>query len=215
MLGGYASSTTGLSVDPANVLNWWTATPGFAAPPPAAAPRPTAALSVNGTRGAETLLVKARSDGPAVVDLDGSGSHDSKGSPLVFTWTVTQTEPVVKEVEVLVGLVQPPRLLQRCVLHACMLGHTEQALLGKRIGALPTTRRVLMLPPLTLLILPLLVRQTLCLQSGPWGVFGQPGRLRPWGYQQQAGAADSRSQQPANSHTRRALHSNRWQTRGG
>jgi hypothetical protein len=76
------------------------------------APRPTAVLEVNGSR-ADTLLVKARSDGPAVVDLDGSVSHDGKGSALVYQWSVTQTEPVVREVEILAGFVHPPRLLQR------------------------------------------------------------------------------------------------------
>jgi hypothetical protein len=111
-LGAYSTATTALSVDPSNVLNWWSTTPGFAAPPPAVAPRPTAVLAVNGSR-AETLLVKARTDGPAIVDLDGSASHDGKTSALVYQWSVTQTEPSVREVEVMTGFVQPPRLLQR------------------------------------------------------------------------------------------------------
>lgn len=98
------------------MLNWWSNTPGFAAPPPAVAPRPTAVLSVNGSR-AEALLVKSRSDGPAVVDLDGSASHDGKAGQLVYRWSITQTEPAVKEVEVLASFVQPPRLLQRCARH--------------------------------------------------------------------------------------------------
>lgn len=111
-VGAFAASTAPLSVDPANVLTWWSSTPGFAAPPPAVAPRPIAVLAVNGSR-AESLLVKARSDGPAVVDLDGSASHDSKGSQLVYTWSITQTEPAVRDVEVLTGFVQPPRFIQR------------------------------------------------------------------------------------------------------
>jgi len=114
VLGAYAAATTPLSVDAANVLDWWTSTPGFAAPPAMVAPRPVAALAINGSR-AETLLVKARSDAPAVVDLDGSESHAGRGSPLVYSWSIMQTEPTVKEVEVLVGFVQPPRLVQRCV----------------------------------------------------------------------------------------------------
>lgn len=111
-LGGHSTSVTGLSVDPANVLNWWSSTPGFAAPPPAFAPRPVAVLAVNGSR-AEALVAKARTDGPAVVDLDGSASHDGRGSALVYHWSVTQTEPAVREVEVVSAFVQPPRIVQR------------------------------------------------------------------------------------------------------
>jgi hypothetical protein len=111
-LGAYAASTTALSVDPANVLSWWSTTPGFAAPSPAVAPRPTAVLTVNGSK-ADALVAPARSDGPAVVDLDASSSHDGKGSALVYNWGITQMEPSAREVEAMVGFVQPPRILQR------------------------------------------------------------------------------------------------------
>jgi hypothetical protein len=71
-----------------------------------------AVLAVNGSRG-EALVAKARTDGPAVVDLDGSASHDGRGSALVYRWSVTQTEPAVREVEVVSAFVQPPRIVQR------------------------------------------------------------------------------------------------------
>lgn len=110
--GGYAVGTTALSVDAANVLDWWSGTPGFAAPPAVAAPRPTAVLSVNGSR-ADTHVARAPTHGAAVAMLDGSGSGDGKGSRLAFFWAVTQTQPVTRQVDFVTSYVQPATLIHR------------------------------------------------------------------------------------------------------
>jgi hypothetical protein len=110
--GGYSAASTGLSVDASNVLDWWSTTPGFAAPPAVAAPRPAAALALNGSR-ADSLVAKARTDGTAVVQLDASGSSDGRGSQLAFFWSVSQTEPAARPVELLNSYAQPARIVHR------------------------------------------------------------------------------------------------------
>ncbi|KAF6256391.1 hypothetical protein COO60DRAFT_1702340 [Scenedesmus sp. NREL 46B-D3] len=110
VLGGHANVSTALSVDAANVLDWWSAAPSFATPTATALPKPIAELALNGSTGS-SFAVKARSGAGAVVQLDGSASSDVKGSKLAYAWSITQTQPSVAAVDPMLGFNQPAKFV--------------------------------------------------------------------------------------------------------
>lgn len=108
VLGGYASNITALSVDTANVLDWWSATPSFAAPAPASAPRPSAVLALNGSR-SNTMTIKARSNTLVYIEFDASASADGRSGKLAYAWKITQTQPTVAPMDLMLPYKQPAR----------------------------------------------------------------------------------------------------------
>lgn len=113
--GGYAQTITAMSVDASNVLNWRSATPGFARSSASAVlPRPSAVLSLNGTV-SDTMTVKARTNGWTWVSFDASGSSDGRGSQLVYNWKITQMKPSTSVLALMLPFQQPAGLVQRYV----------------------------------------------------------------------------------------------------
>lgn len=112
VVGGHGSQTTALSVDDANVLDWWSDTPVFVSSSSTIIPRPTAIIAVNGTS-TDTVYVKARSDSPVLLTIDGSSSGDQRGSKLAYSWAVAQTEPSVKQLDLMLPFAEPSKFALR------------------------------------------------------------------------------------------------------
>lgn len=112
VVGGHDSQTTSLSVDAANVLDWWSETPVFVTSSTLVVPPPTAVIAVNGTT-TDIVNIKAPAAGPVLVTIDGSKSSDQRGTQLAYSWAIAQTEPSVKQLDVVLPYAEPAKFAYR------------------------------------------------------------------------------------------------------